>query len=56
MRSGIMVDQGAYSLVQEYIQGTNLFDFMHKFNMKIPLPKQIMVAIQVSDAMQYLHR
>ena len=51
-----MVDQGSYSLVQEYIQGTNLFDFMHKFSMKIPLPKQIMVAQQVCDAMEYLHR
>jgi len=52
---GIHVDSASYSLVQEYIQGTNLFDFMHKFKMKIPLHKQIAVTTQVCDAMAYLH-
>ena len=37
------------------LQGTNLFDFMHKFKIKIPLPKQLAVALQVCDAMAYLH-
>ena len=53
---GIHVDQGSYALILEYVMGTNLFDFMHKFYMRIPLPKQLMVAMQICDAMAYLHR
>lgn len=52
---GIHHDNGTYSLIQEFIQGTNLFDFMHKFNMKIPISRQLLISVQVCDAMTYLH-
>ena len=38
---GISTDQNQYTLVFEYVAGTNLFDYLHKLHKTIPIGKQV---------------
>eukprot|EP00960_Hanusia_phi_P038304 753374-Hanusia_phi.AAC.15 len=52
---GILCDQGISAYVMELLPGCNLFDYLHKHNQMIPLGKQVDVAVQVCDAMMFVH-
>lgn len=52
---GVNIDQNQYTLVFEYIAGTNLFDYLHKLHKTIPIGKQLGISVQICDAMAYVH-
>lgn len=52
---GVFQEGGTYSLVQECVSGVNLFDHLHKYNKVVPMSKQLGIALQMSDALCYLH-
>jgi len=52
---GVYQEGQTYSLVQECVSGVNLFDFLHKFHKSVPLDKQLSIALQVCDALAYIH-
>ena len=52
---GVSTDSGQYSLVVEYVAGTNLFDYLHKQQKTISFGKQLGISVQMSDAMAYVH-
>ena len=53
---GVHIDGAqSYNLVLEYVQGCNLFDYLHKFHRTVPIGKQLQIAVQICDAMVCIH-
>ena len=52
---GVMAAENQHTLVCEYVAGTNLFDYLHKYHKTIPIGKQIAISVQICDAMAYVH-
>lgn len=45
--SSCYADGQSYSLIQEIVNGCNLFDYLHKYHKTVPIGKQLAVALQV---------
>ena len=52
---GVYQEGGTYSLIQECVAGVNMFDHLHKYNKTLNLDRQMGVALQMCDALAYLH-
>ena len=52
---GVSTEQNQYTLVFEFVPGTNLFDYLHKLHKAIPLGRQLGISTQICDAMAYVH-
>jgi len=52
---GVYQEGQTYSLVQECVCGVNIFDYLHIYHKTVPIGKQIGVALQICDALAYLH-
>jgi len=52
---GVHTDGQNYSLIQEIVTGCNLFDYLHKYHKTVPIGKQLSVALQICDAMCFIH-
>jgi serine/threonine-protein kinase len=51
----VSTEQNQYTLVFEFVPGTNLFDYLHKLHKAIPLGRQLGISTQICDAMAYVH-
>ncbi|KAJ3671397.1 hypothetical protein LUZ60_007476 [Juncus effusus] len=45
-----------YSIITEYMSGGNLYDYLHKKNNIMDLPKLVKFALDVCKGMEYLHQ
>jgi uncharacterized membrane protein len=52
---GVYSDGIVFSLVHELCNGDNMFDYLHKFNQTVPFGKQLSLALQVCEALAYVH-
>lgn len=52
MPAPVPVQEGTtYSLIQECVNGVNMFDYLHKYHKTVPIGKQLGIALQVRDAL-----